>query len=117
MVAQQPLLPVACALEAYSVLTRMPAPNRAPPELVGDFLRANFAGRLVALSDSASDQLVSTLVERGVWGGAAYDGAIALAANEAGAILLTLDRRAGVSYDRIGVDWHSLARSPRADGR
>ncbi len=90
------------------MLTRLPAPNRAPPELVGAFLRENFAGRLVALSDAASDQLVSTLVDRGVRGGAAYDGAIALAARDAGATLLTLDRRASATYDRMGVAWDTL---------
>lgn len=35
-------LPVQCALEAYSVLTRLPPPHRVAPLIVRAFLAANF---------------------------------------------------------------------------
>lgn len=100
-------LPAACALEAYSVLTRLPAPHRAPPDLVRDFLLENFEGRLIGAGPTGLD-VVATLADRGVTGGAAYDGAIALAVKAAGRTLLTLDRRAQATYERLGVGWHAL---------
>jgi hypothetical protein len=111
VMGRRPWLPAACALEAYSVLTRLPAPNRAPPDLVRDFLVENFEGRLLAQSGSGLE-VVAALVERGVSGGAAYDGAIALAVQEAGRTLLTLDRRAQVTYHRLGIEWRGLEMGP-----
>jgi hypothetical protein len=37
-----------CAVESYSVLTRLPAPHRVAPNLVDEFLRAEFPDPYVA---------------------------------------------------------------------
>jgi hypothetical protein len=39
-----PSLIVHCALETYSVLTRLPVPHRAPADLAAQFLAARFCG-------------------------------------------------------------------------
>jgi toxin FitB len=49
-------------------------------------------------------QLVRELAERGIWGGAAYDGLIGATAKSAGATLYTCDRRARLTYEQLGVD-------------
>jgi predicted nucleic acid-binding protein len=100
----RPRLPVACALETYAVLTRLPAPHRADPRLVGDFLAANFEGPGIGLSvDEDGPTLIATLAERGISGGAAYDAVIGLVCQRANATLVTLDERARSTYERIGV--------------
>jgi len=98
-----PALPAPCALEVYAVLTRLPAPHRVAPEVVRDYLAAAFPGGRLMLPQDETLRLVETLVERGISGGAAYDAVIALVARSAGATILTLDERARVTYDRIGV--------------
>lgn len=44
----------------------------------------------------------------GVRGGAVYDGLVALSAEAAGSQLLSLDRRAGVTYSRLGIGFRIL---------
>jgi predicted nucleic acid-binding protein len=92
------------ALEAYSVLTRLPPPHRMSAETVRDFLAGTFPDAPLALSEKAQGRLVDRLVEIGVTGGAAYDALIALTAGDHGAALLTCDRRAQRTYARCGVD-------------
>jgi hypothetical protein len=46
---------------------------------------------------------VRSLHERGITGGAVYDGLVAMSAAAHGATLLTLDRRAVPTYRRSGV--------------
>lgn len=98
-----PALPAPCALEAYAVLTRLPPPHRARPDIVRDFLAAAFPGPRPSLDPAVADRMIESLVERGVTGGAAYDAVIALVAMGAGATLVTLDTRARATYDRMGV--------------
>ncbi len=103
-VQDRPLLPVACAIEAYGVLTRLPAPHRAEQRLVREFLATAFSGPglgLAAQEDGAA--LVATLADLGISGGATYDAVIALVCRRAGATLVTLDARARPTYERIGV--------------
>ena len=103
-VKERPVLPVACALEAYAVLTRLPAPHRASPELVLDFLAATFGGPGIGLAaEEDGPALVAKLAGRGVSGGATYDAVIAHVCQRVGATLLTLDTRARSMYERIGV--------------
>ena len=68
-----------CALESYSVLTRLPPPHRAPGGAIRD------------------------LPDRQVTGGAAYDALVAATASANGAELLTCDRRAVPVYERYGI--------------
>jgi predicted nucleic acid-binding protein len=97
-----------CALEAYSVLTRLPAPHRAPAHLVGEFLSARFAERYVGLDAEEYRALIPRLVELGITGGATYDALVAATARAANAMLFSCDRRAAQTYERIGADFRLL---------
>jgi len=88
------------ALEAFSVLTRLPVPHRVPGDLVVAFLEDRFRDEPLALSAAAFRRLVGDLYQRGIAGGAVYDGLVALSAAAHGATLLTLDRRAEATYRR-----------------
>jgi predicted nucleic acid-binding protein len=96
------------ALEAYSVLTRLPAPHRAPPDLVRDFLLARFPEPYLCLDGPSSKALVGRLVDLGITGGAAYDALIATTAATAGARLVSCDTRAAATYQRCGAEVHFL---------
>jgi len=69
-----------CAIEAFSVLTRLPPPHRAPAHLVSDYLAARFRDPYVALDSDGYRVLLSRLVELGISGGAAYDALVAATA-------------------------------------
>jgi predicted nucleic acid-binding protein len=92
-----------CALETYSVLTRLPAPHRAPAELVRQFLRERFPRPYLRLSAGAYRTFVLHLPDHEIAGGAAYDALVAATAAQAGADLLSCDRRAVPIYERYGV--------------
>jgi predicted nucleic acid-binding protein len=92
-----------CALETYSVLTRLPAPHRASGEVVWEFLRARFPEPFLHLSGAAYREFLSALPARGVSGGAAYDALVAATAAHHGAELVSCDRRAAPVYERYGV--------------
>jgi predicted nucleic acid-binding protein len=92
-----------CALEAYSVLTRLPPPHRAPPNVVRDFLAARFPGPFLRLSPKEHRQFLLDLPVRAIAGGAAYDALVAATAAAHGAELVTCDRRAVPIYERYGV--------------
>ena len=92
-----------CALETYSVLTRLPAPHRAAGGLVRDFLAARFGGPLLRLSSRAYREFLLALPEHEVAGGSAYDALVAATATAHGAELLSCDRRALPVYERYGV--------------
>ncbi len=97
-----------CALETYSVLTRLPAPHRASGEVVRDFLRARFPQPFLRLSAGAFRGFLSTLPDRAVSGGAAYDALVAATAVSHDAELVSCDRRASIIYERYGVRTHLL---------
>lgn len=104
--SEDPRLPAHAALEAYSVLTRLPDPFRAEPAVVAEFLRRTF---LTARLQAAADGLPERLAGIGICGGAVYDALIAFTAAAAGAELLTLDRRALLTYERCQVRARLLA--------
>ncbi|MFN2569835.1 MAG: PIN domain-containing protein [Candidatus Dormibacteria bacterium] len=97
-----------CALETYSVLTRLPPPHRSPQHLVRDFLAERFPDPYLVLDEAAHRALISRLPERGIVGGATYDALVGSTAVAAGATLVTLDGRAASTYRRCGVDIHLL---------
>lgn len=97
-----------CALETYSVLTRLPAPHRADGKVVRDFLKARFPESFLRLSAGAYRDFVLGLPDREVAGGAAYDALVAATAADQGAELVTCDRRAAAIYERYGVRTHIL---------
>jgi predicted nucleic acid-binding protein len=92
-----------CALETYSVLTRLPPPHRARGEVVRDFLAVRFPEPLLRLSATDFREFLAGLPERAVTGGAAYDALVAATAAAHGAELLTCDRRALQIYERYGI--------------
>ena len=98
-----------CALEAYSVLTRLPPPHRAPPHLVRDFLAARFRQPYIGFEASGYRALIPRLVELGISGGAVYDALVALTSAAAGEALVTCDRRAVQIYQHFDVEYRLLA--------
>ena len=92
-----------CALETYSVLTRLPPPHRTSGEVVRDFLAARFPQPFLRLSEAAHKEFILGLPDQGVTGGAAYDALVAATAAGCDAELITCDRRALPVYERYGV--------------
>ncbi len=90
------VLPLPALLEAYSVMTRLPAPHRLSP---GDALALLEDSPLrhssvIGLPGEEAWTFVRTLVAKGVAGGRAYDALIADCAQRGGARrILTLNRR------------------------
>jgi predicted nucleic acid-binding protein len=97
-----------CAIETYSVLTRLPVPHRAPGALVEEFLDLQFPDPHLTLPARQQRRLLRRFVELGLSGGAVYDALVALTAAHAGAELVTCDRRALDVYERCGVKTRML---------
>ena len=100
-------LPDHCLIEAYSVLTRLPAPHRLSPAVAGAAVAA-LPVELVGLPLPARVSLVKRLSDAGVRGGAVYDGLVAETARHHGLTLVTLDVRARSTYEAIGANWRAL---------
>ncbi len=92
------------AYEAYSVLTRLPDPQRAPAHLVVEQLRDTFGDRWLGLTAGAQRLALERLERLGIAGGQTYDGLIGITAASNGATLVTLDRRALPVYGLVGAD-------------
>ena len=98
-----------CAVESYSVLTRLPPPHRAPPNVVQEFLRLQFPELYLRLSARAHRRFVLGLAARDIIvGGAVYDALVAATAAEHQAILLSCDRRALLTYERCGARYQFI---------
>lgn len=91
-------------LESYSVLTRLPEPLRMEPKVVAEYLREDFPGKRMALPESERRALVERFARLSIAGGAVYDGMVAATAAHHGYRLLSCDRRAAATYDRLGID-------------
>ncbi len=102
-----PYLIAHCALESYAVLTRLPAPHRASPKIVVEYLRAQFPNDPISLS-TPTVTLIEELYGLGISGGAVYDGLIAMTARSHHATLLTLDRRAEPTYTRCRASFLNI---------
>lgn len=72
--------------------------------VVLEWLDREFADRWLGLSVEALRLALHRLQELGIFGGATYDGLIAMAAAASGATLVTLDMRAFRTYALIGAD-------------
>ncbi len=91
------------AFEAFSVLTRLPPPNRRTPAAVAELLAANFpATRFLSIEGQA--ELLETLAGARAAGGSVYDALVGAAAVEHRLPLVTRDRRALGVYRSLGVD-------------
>ena len=98
-----------CALETYSVLTRLPPPHRTSGPIVRDFLETRFPQPFLRLDARAYKDFVFGLPDHGITGGAAYDALVAATAAECDAELVTCDRRALPVYERYGLRTQLLA--------
>ncbi len=97
-----------CAVESYSVLTRLPPPHRAPANVVQEFLRVQFPEAYLRLGAKAYRRFVLGLSEQGIVGGAVYDALVAATAAEHQLLLLSCDRRALVTYERCGARYEFI---------
>lgn len=89
-------IPAHALVEAYAVLTRLPAPHRLAPADAWAVLSANFVegAGIVALDGPAHGALLARLAAAGTGGGRTYDALIAAQVVTAGATaLLTLNAR------------------------
>jgi toxin FitB len=102
-------LPAHAALEAYSVLTRLPGGLAVPAAAAAAALADRFSEQLPSLAPSKRARVLQTLAGAGVFAGAAYDGLVALEAAAHDRVLLTLDQRAMVTYQRLGVPFRLIA--------
>ena len=92
-----------CALETYSVLTRLPPPHRTSGAIARDFLESRFPRPFLRLGERAYRDFILGLTDHGISGGAAYDALVAATAAGCDAELVTCDRRALPVYERYGV--------------
>jgi len=92
-----------CALETYSVLTRLPPPHRCAGAVARDFVLARFPDPFLRLEPGAYREFVLGLPDHEVVGGATYDALVAATASVHGAELVTCDRRAAAVYESYGV--------------
>jgi predicted nucleic acid-binding protein len=91
-------------LESYSVLTRIPEPFQIAAADMADYLGKRYPGKRLALGESERRALVARLARLSIAGGAVYDAMVAATAAHHGYHLLSCDRRAASTYDRIGVE-------------
>ena len=81
------------AFETFSVLTRLPPPDRRTPPAVARVLSVNFPHSRFLDAD-ATAELLARLPLAGIAGGAVYDALVGATAVEHGLTLATRDRRA-----------------------
>lgn len=96
------VVPAHVLVETYSVLTRLPGPERVPASAAATAL-ASLAWTPVTLPAEVHLDTVQSLAAAGISGGAANDGIIADTAAHHGLTLLTRDARARRTYDALDV--------------
>jgi predicted nucleic acid-binding protein len=96
------------AIETYSVLTRLPPSQRAGADVAAGYLRATFDFPPLSLSAGAYSDLLDLAVAERITGGAVYDAIVGATAAEAGATLLTRDRRAIATYRLVGASYRLI---------
>ncbi len=98
------VVPAHVLIEAFSVLTRLPAPHRVAPADAAAVLQA-LPLKLVTLPAAKYAALIPHFGDQGIRGGAVYDAVVAATARHHGATLVTRDRRARATYDLVGVTY------------
>lgn len=101
-------LPGHVVIEAYAVLTRLPSGLAVPSATVARVLAQRFPEPPLLLDTAQRGRFLEQLAAAGVFGGATYDGLVALEAHNRGLTLLTLDERAQLTYARLGVAFELL---------
>jgi predicted nucleic acid-binding protein len=102
-------IPAHALTEAYAVLTRLPTPHRLSGRTAVDLL-AGWFGPADVLTPPARlhRTLLPSLAASGIEGGATYDALVGLTARHHGETLLTRDRRAGQTYELLGVSFRLI---------
>lgn len=93
--------------ETLSVLTRLPSPKRVSGPDAARLIQRNFPESRY-LDAVVSARLVAEFADRGVIGGAVYDGLVGAAARAHGCLLVSCDIRARESYDALGVRYRLI---------
>ena len=106
--AARPRLIAHAAVESYSVLTRLPPPHRASPDIVHAFITGRFSEPFLTLSETGYQELLATVAAGQILGGPAYDALIAFTAAEHNATLMSLDQRAAATYETVGAQVEQL---------
>jgi hypothetical protein len=91
------------------VLTRLPTPHRLSGSTAVDLLAGWFGpGDVLTAPARLQRTLLPSLAASGIEGGATYDTLIGLTAHHHGETLLTRDRRAGRTYELLGVSFRLI---------
>jgi hypothetical protein len=101
-------LPAHVVIEVYSILTRLPGGLAVPAATASAVLGRRFDEAPLTLPESERLRVVDSLARVGVFGGATYDGLVALEAAAHDNVLLTLDQRAQATYRRLDVDFRDI---------
>jgi predicted nucleic acid-binding protein len=101
-------LPAHALIESFSVLTRLPGSRSLRPHLALQALVRGFPDEPFILSPGAYLRAIGRLAEAGLGGGQIYDAIVGATAAEAGACLLTADRRAVPTYALVGAQFRLL---------
>jgi toxin FitB len=96
------------AFETFSVLTRLPPPQRRQPAAVARLIEANFPQSRF-LGAGATRRLLGQLAELDIAGGSVYDALVAAAAAEHNLPLVTRDERAIGTYRAVNVQLEILS--------
>lgn len=102
-------LPAHCAVECYSVLTRLPPPHRVSSSVARDLLSSRFKEPFLSLDPPGYLVLLDHLVDQSIAGGAAYDALVGLTAARHGARLYSRDRRASRVYEALNIDFEVIS--------
>ena len=76
--------------------------------LARGYLEETFTFPPVTLSADGHETLLELAAAERLAGGAVYDALVAATAREAGATLVSLDRRAALTYQRVGVEFRLI---------
>ncbi|MDQ3504304.1 MAG: PIN domain-containing protein [Actinomycetota bacterium] len=96
------------AVETFSVLTRLPAPRRAPARLVQEFLHHHWPGTWLSLDGQGYRHLIEVTAGGQAIGGAVYDALIAACARENDQTIVSLDERAVRTYQACAAPYRLL---------
>ncbi len=102
---QDPRLPAHCAVEAFSVLTRLPPPHRLAAGQAWQLLADRFRSPYLTLPAADCRRLLGSMATRAIRGGAVYDALVAATVRRANATLITRDHRAAETYRRMDVSF------------
>ncbi|MGH9293494.1 MAG: PIN domain-containing protein [Acidimicrobiales bacterium] len=99
-------VPAHALVESYAVLTRLPPPRRVGGATAQTLLATWFPpSRVLHPRRGSVGTFLTRMAGAGVSGGAAYDALVGLTAAGHGHVLLTRDRRAEPTYQRLGIEY------------